>query len=157
MAARTLPPLGNFLFGSVATRVRKDPNGFQIPGLGPIDRAVLDEPRSRQLFLRSFGEAFRAGAEGVVEDQVLVTRKWGFSPEDVPVPVVLWHGRDDRTVPCEVAVRLAARLPLGRARVLEGEGHVSLIVRHGKEVLTDVAEGNRRLKSPSAAIDTQNG
>jgi pimeloyl-ACP methyl ester carboxylesterase len=142
MAARTLPPLGNLLFGSVAARARRDPDGFEVPGLGRIDRAVLAEPRSRRLFLKSFGEAFRTGTEGVVQDQVLVTREWGFSPEEVMVPVVLWHGKDDRTVPSEVAVRMAARLPGGRARVLEGEGHISLLVRHGEEALAELEVGH---------------
>jgi hypothetical protein len=58
----------------------------------------------------------------VVDDQVLVTRDWGFSPEDVQVPVVLWHGRADRTV-------------------LESEGHISLLVRHSQKLLAELAAG----------------
>jgi pimeloyl-ACP methyl ester carboxylesterase len=134
LASRTIPGVGTTLFSSVAARARRDPDGFQIPGLGPTDRAVLNEPGNRQLFIESFNEAFRQGPEGVVEDQVLITRPWGFDPSSIQVPITLWHGAEDRTVPARVAMAIAKRLPYGTLRVLEGEGHVSLVVHRAREI-----------------------
>ncbi len=134
LASRTIPGLGNALFGSVAARAQRDPNGFQIPGIGPVDRLALNEPATRQLFMQSFTEAFRRGAEGVVEDQVLITRPWGFAPSSFRVPTMLWHGSADRTVPSRVAMAMANRIPGGILREVEGEGHISLLAHRAGEI-----------------------
>jgi pimeloyl-ACP methyl ester carboxylesterase len=134
LASRTIPGLGNALFGSVAARARRDPAGFQIPGIAPVDRLALNEPATRQLFMQSFTEAFRRGAEGVVEDQVLITRPWGFDPSSIGVPTMLWHGSADRTVPARVAKAMADRIPSGILREVEGEGHISLLAHRADEI-----------------------
>lgn len=134
LASRTIPGLGNALFGSVAARARRDPTGFQIPGVAPVDRLALSARATRKLFMQSFSEAFRRGTEGVVEDQVLITRPWGFDPSSIRVPIMLWHGSADRTVPAKVAMAMANRIPGGILREVEGEGHVSLLANRAGEI-----------------------
>jgi pimeloyl-ACP methyl ester carboxylesterase len=134
LASRTMPGVGNALFGSVAARARQDPIGFQIPGIALVDRLALTEPATRQRFMQSFTEAFRRGAQGVVEDQVLITRPWGFAPGSIRVPTVLWHGSADRTVPARVAMAMAKRIPGSILREVEGEGHISLLAHRATEI-----------------------
>ena len=45
------------------------------------------------------------------------------------VPVTLWHGRHDAMVPTTHGEWLAERIPGARRRILEDEGHVSLVLR----------------------------
>jgi pimeloyl-ACP methyl ester carboxylesterase len=139
MAARAVPPAGRWMFGSIARRAETDPAGFIPPGLAQVDRGALRDGEPRQRFLSSFLEAYRNGSGGVVDDQVLVTRPWGFDLEEVQTPVSLWHGTEDQTVPSRVAVAVAQSLRQGRLNLQHGEGHVSLLVNHGDRILASLA------------------
>lgn len=139
LASRSIPGLGKLFFGTVANRARRDPNGFEIPGIGPADRAVLNQPAPRRAFLDSFTEAFHQGVDGVVEDQVLVTRPWGFTLDSIRGPVVLWHGAADHTVPPQVAKAMSARIRGSVLRLVEGEGHISLVVNRETDIIAGLA------------------
>jgi pimeloyl-ACP methyl ester carboxylesterase len=139
MAARALPPAGRWMFGSIARRAEADPVGFIPPGLAHVDRDVLEDGELRRRFLSSFLEAYRAGSGGVVDDQLLVTRDWGFDLAEVGTSVSLWHGTEDQTVPPRVAVAVARALQHGRLNLQDGEGHVSLLVNHGNRILASLA------------------
>jgi pimeloyl-ACP methyl ester carboxylesterase len=135
MAARALPPAGRWMFGSIARRAEADPVRFIPPGLAHVDRDVLEDAELRRRFLSSFLEAYRAGSGGVVDDQLLVTRDWGFDLAEVGTSVSLWHGTEDRTVPPRVAVAVAQSLGHGQLNLLDGEGHISLLANHGDRIL----------------------
>jgi pimeloyl-ACP methyl ester carboxylesterase len=133
MAARLVPPLGRLMFGTLAKRANQSPDRFELPGLSAPDRAFLADAEHRRLFLASFLEAFKSGAQGVVADQVLVTRPWLFELAGVRVPVALWHGAEDRTVPVEVARRIATELAQATLAVVGGEGHITTFVVHADD------------------------
>ena len=59
--------------------------------------------------------------------------------EEIAVPVRIWHGREDRTVPVTHGEWLAAHVPGARAHLLEDEGHLSLVARLDR-VLDDLLE-----------------
>jgi pimeloyl-ACP methyl ester carboxylesterase len=139
MAARALPPAGRWMFGSIARRAEADPVGFIPPGLAQVDRDVLKDGEPRRRFLSSFLEAYRGGSGGVVDDQILVARHWGFDLDEVETSVSLWHGTEDQTVPSRVAVTVAQSLRHGRLNLQDGEGHVSLLVNHGDRILAGMA------------------
>ncbi len=44
-------------------------------------------------------EAVRQGTEGCVQDYRIFGDPWGFSLEEIRVPVQIWEGSDDRTGP----------------------------------------------------------
>jgi pimeloyl-ACP methyl ester carboxylesterase len=138
MAARALPPLGRWMFGSIERRAKADPTGFIPPGLAQVDRAALEDGESRQRFLNSFVEAYRAGSGGVVDDQLLVTRDWGFDLAEVETSISLWHGTADQTVPPRVAVTVVQTLQHAVLNLQHGEGHVSLLVSHGDRILASL-------------------
>jgi pimeloyl-ACP methyl ester carboxylesterase len=140
MAARVVPPAGRWMFGSIARRAEADPISFVPPGLAQVDRDVLTDGEPRHRFLSSFLEAYRRGSGGVVDDQILVTRDWGFDLAEVGTSVSLWHGTEDETVPSRVAVTVAQSLRHGRLNLQYGEGHVSLLVNHGDRILAGLAE-----------------
>ena len=110
-------------------------------GIGnPADRAALAEPAVHRSIAQSFAEAFRQGGEGPAQELGLFTQPWDIDPGRVRVPVSLWHGEDDRTVPVIMGRRHAALLPDCRATFMPGEGHFSLIIRNMSTMLADLAQ-----------------
>jgi pimeloyl-ACP methyl ester carboxylesterase len=87
----------------------------------PCDAAVLARIWPSQVAMTA--EAMRQGPDAFVRELVLASRPWGFSLEDVRVPVVLWHGSEDRGAPVETARQVAAQLPVCAATFVEGAGH----------------------------------
>ena len=54
-------------------------------------------------------------------------RDWGFDLGDIRVPVLLWHGEQDRFVPVAHGHWLAARIPGADVRITADDGHLTLI------------------------------
>jgi pimeloyl-ACP methyl ester carboxylesterase len=71
------------------------------------------------------------------DDDLAFARPWGFDPAAIEVPVVVWHGRQDRMVPFPHGEWLAAALPDARARLSDEQGHVSLMT-HPDELVAEV-------------------
>ncbi|MGO9900767.1 MAG: alpha/beta hydrolase family protein [Solirubrobacteraceae bacterium] len=59
----------------------------------------------------------------MVADYLIYSREWGFSAAEVRTEVQLWHGLEDRLVPIEHALALAATLPRCRLFLDPDEGH----------------------------------
>ena len=71
-------------------------------------------------------------------DAQIYAQPWGFSLEDVHVPVRLWHGKQDRAFSFRLAEEVAKRLPDCNARFIDNAGHYSLPIRHMREILEDL-------------------
>ncbi len=74
-------------------------------------------------------EATRGGPACILDDVRLALGPWGFAPREVPGEVLLWHGREDATVPVAQALAHTAEIPGLRATVLDEEGHFFLGAR----------------------------
>jgi pimeloyl-ACP methyl ester carboxylesterase len=80
-------------------------------------------------------EAFRHGTWGLVADIAVLAHSWGFAPADIQVPVYLWHGALDRSVPVAGGRYLADSIPTCRRSVFcSTEGH-ELLHTHWPEIL----------------------
>jgi pimeloyl-ACP methyl ester carboxylesterase len=82
--------------------------------------------------------AVAGGIWGWFDDDMAFTRPWGFDLGGIAVPVVVWQGGQDRMVPFAHGRWLAARLPSARARLLPGEGHLSIVVAKFGEVVDEL-------------------
>lgn len=111
------------------------------------DRVVLAEAPVRDTILASFREAFRTGGEGPAHELGLFTTAWDIDPTRVGMPVQLWHGEADRTVPVAMGRRHAGQLPRATAHFLPDEGHFSLIVRHMRHILATLIAPTGQLHS----------
>lgn len=87
------------------------------------DREVIRRPAERDAAIASFMNATAWGIRGMVEDYLVYSRPWGFSPADIATEVHVWHGMADALVPVEHALQLAASLPACRAFFDPDEGH----------------------------------
>lgn len=106
--------------------------------LQPCDANVLRDIAAFEACFESQRQAWRASAEGLLVDAEIYARPWGFPLEEITVPVRLWHGKKDRSFHWTLADSLGKRIPNCAARMVEGEGHYSLPIRHMHEILADL-------------------
>jgi pimeloyl-ACP methyl ester carboxylesterase len=99
------------------------------------DREAIANAGCWESVTRSYLEAVRKGTDTVLTEGELYLEPWDFSPEEIRVPVAFWHGLADKNLPCDVAKRLAARVPAAEGHWEEGEGHYSLPLRYRARVL----------------------
>jgi pimeloyl-ACP methyl ester carboxylesterase len=110
-------------------------DGVRAANAGVSDREVLQEPTARAVLTQSVLAAMKGGAIGARQDLVIYTRPWEIDFGAVSRPIDLWHGDADNTVPVDHAHWYAANLPGCRLRIMSGEGHYSLPLRHGGDIL----------------------
>ena len=93
--------------------------------LTPTDAAALTGEFAE--YLAYTGRAGLApGSQGWWDDGVAHASPWGFELSAIRVPVLLMHGRQDQFVPFGHGQWLAARIPGVEARLLDGDGHLTL-------------------------------
>ena len=135
--ARRVPWLSGALvavMGSVLARYPQWIFSVLAARLPACDRQVINDERVRPALLASVREAFRQGARGAACDLALYAahNETAFAP--IPVPLYVWHGECDSTVPIAMGRRLAAALN-ATAVFSSGHGHYSLPVRDIEAIL----------------------
>ncbi len=103
------PQVAPSLYGRLAARE-----------LGPADRDVI-RGEGFPVFARMSREAMRQPA-GAAEEYRAWMRPWGFTPEDLDIPVDIWAGTQDQLVDPSWPHRLASRIPNATLNVRDG-GH----------------------------------
>jgi pimeloyl-ACP methyl ester carboxylesterase len=109
-----------------------------LDGGPPADRAVIGDPRWREMLLADVAEALRAGAEGFADDMVALWRPWGFQLDEVPAGVRIWHGAQDTRGAADFEC-LRARLPGARATVWADQGHYGAVPGWSELLASDSA------------------
>ncbi|MEA2621324.1 MAG: hypothetical protein QOH61_234 [Chloroflexota bacterium] len=98
------------------------------------DQQILADPRLRAVMIANATELHRQGGKGLYDEALIMARRWGFPLESVSVPVRVWHGEADVTVPAEMGRYLARVLPDCQATFYPGEGH-HLLYDRWREIL----------------------
>jgi pimeloyl-ACP methyl ester carboxylesterase len=132
------PLLLRMVYWWVARDLRRDPVQFfseYAKVLSETDQAAFAQAEVLNMFSRAATEAFRSGARGVTWDNILMARPWGFSLQDIDMPVLHWQGEADRVVPPSQGQYLARNIPDCRSKFYPNEGHISLITNHYEEIL----------------------
>jgi pimeloyl-ACP methyl ester carboxylesterase len=71
-------------------------------------------------------QAMAAGIEGSWDDCRAQIIPWGFGMDQISIPVLLMHGRRDKTVQFSHGQWLGAHIPGVEARLFDDEGHSTL-------------------------------
>jgi pimeloyl-ACP methyl ester carboxylesterase len=103
----------------------------------PVDQSILARPEVRAMFLASYAESLRSGIDAFAWEVQLAARPWGFALSDIRVPIAVWHGGKDNSVPPVMGQRLAAAIPGAELRLLPDESHLFFLSRW-QEILTDL-------------------
>lgn len=131
-AVPALIPLSKWMIGRGSHR---PPMSWMLKSIPARDREAIHSGSSWDTVTRSYLTAISNGAENLLTDGELYIEPWDFEPEKITVPVRFWHGLADANLPCEVAQKLAKRVPHSEGCWVDGEGHYSLAVFHATEVL----------------------
>ena len=102
------------------------------------DQAVLAAPELRGRMIANSAELYRQGGRGMYDEALVLARPWGFALSEIRVPVHVWHGVQDETVPLAMAEYLARAIPEAHANILREEGH-HLLYRRWPEILAALA------------------
>jgi pimeloyl-ACP methyl ester carboxylesterase len=103
-----------------------------------VDAAALTGEIAEYL-ARSNRRASMQGVVGLLEDNLVMVRPWGFDVGEITVPVSVWQGAHDLMVPFDHGTWLAANVAEARVRLFDDEGHISLW-NHVDEMLADLRE-----------------
>jgi len=127
-----------------------DATGLTMHGaalLPDVDRAVLTTEFGQDL-AATMAEGLRTGVDGWVDDDLAFAAPWGFGLAEIAVPTFVWHGNEDLMVPFAHGQWLSTQIPGARARLQQGEGHLSIGVagldRMFDDLLTTVKEREPR-------------
>jgi pimeloyl-ACP methyl ester carboxylesterase len=101
--------------------------------LTPVDAAALTGELAEYLAFTGH-EGLAPGSEGWWEDAEAQAGPWGFDIADISVPVMVMHGRQDKFVPVGHGEWLAAHVPGVDARILDNDGHLTLLEHRIPEV-----------------------
>ena len=140
--ARRAPTLFYQYLKIMGESVKKNPSAYlerRMSDFSEVDRSFLKTPQGRDFYLDPLIEALRNGPKGIAWDLSLGMQDWGFSPEEVGLPVKIWHGTDDMIVPLEEAEALAGLLPNCSTSFIEGEGQF-MFMSHWKNILDEIVQ-----------------
>ena len=113
----------------------------------PADRSFLTEWGTPDHALAFVREAVRQGTEGCVQDYRIFGDPWGFSLEEIKVPVQIWEGADDRTGPPGYRAFLQAHIAHATVTVVPGEGHLSLLPHQAPAIFAALLGGDHNAES----------
>jgi pimeloyl-ACP methyl ester carboxylesterase len=102
--------------------------------LSPPDLEVFDGALA-DFIVGMFKRGLEPGPEGWIEDDLAFVAPWGFSLDDIAVPVLLLQGEQDLMVPGAHGRWLAGRIPGVDARILPDDGHMTLLTTRMPEIL----------------------
>jgi pimeloyl-ACP methyl ester carboxylesterase len=102
-----------------------------------VDRSAVSGAAATWL-AEVFRESGRNGIWGWYDDELALTRPWGFDVADVEAPVAIWQGSQDRMTPYEHGRWLAAHVRGARAHLLADHGHLSLGVASFGPIVEDL-------------------
>jgi len=107
--------------------------------LAPTDAAALRGELAEYLTTSEQG-GLAPGSQGWHDDNRAHISPWGFDLAAITVPVLLLHGRQDMFVPSGHGEWLAAHIPGVEARLLDDDGHLTLLQNRIPEVHAWLAE-----------------
>lgn len=108
------------------------------------DQEILQDPGNAQYLLFHLREANKQGVDPNVSEVRLVTRPWGFAPEDIKVPTVIWHGTDDTLAPVSPMREMSRKIPDCKFREVPQKGHFLMACPEvWKQILVSVDKAAR--------------
>jgi pimeloyl-ACP methyl ester carboxylesterase len=108
----------------------------------PVDRTVLREWGPADQALAFVREGTRQGTAGCVLDYRIFGDPWGFSLEEITVPVQIWEGSDDSTGPPGYREFLTRHIAQATLTVVPGEGHLSLLPHQAPAIFAALLGGH---------------
>jgi pimeloyl-ACP methyl ester carboxylesterase len=136
-----VPWVVTLMLKRVARQRRINPeNSFikLLDGLPKPDREALSSPEIRSKAMAASADSFQSGVKGHSWEMQLFGRPWDFKMSDLEIPVLLWHGNEDKNILPLTGKMQAEAIPMCTAKFLPNEGHYSLYINHIDEILQEL-------------------
>jgi pimeloyl-ACP methyl ester carboxylesterase len=91
-----------------------------------IDAAALTRELA-EFYAARTKDGLAPGIDGWWDDDQAILTPWGFDLQEIRIPIMLWHGRQDRFVPFRHGQWLAARIPNVHTDLTDDDGHLTLV------------------------------
>lgn len=129
------------LVGRLALRgVQRAPEkyfGRLAQSLCPSDQQVLNDPDLLARLIHRMRQSHFQGARIIIDEYLRLQQSWGVDLGRISVPVLMWHGEDDRVISLGGARALARDIPGAQFRALPGQGRF-LIYQVWQDFLTEL-------------------
>lgn len=134
---KTIPWLTNVMM-KLTFMMLKKPNKMMkqmIKQLPEVDQVFFRDPEIGKAIINSTIEAFRSGVSGSAYEMKLLFKPWGFDLENIKFPITIWQGTLDTQAPISHAKIYANLISGSQLKIVENEGHHSLLKNHIEEIL----------------------
>jgi pimeloyl-ACP methyl ester carboxylesterase len=91
------------------------------------DRRIVADVGIKRQLTRVYAEAVRLSADGWVDDLLAFAAPWGFEPDSIKIPTMLWHGADDTFSPVGHSRWLGEHIPSSVVIVERGSAHFAAL------------------------------
>lgn len=105
--------------------------------LPDVDKALITGEAADRIVAMG-QESFSRGVDGNKIEGRIYAEPWGFELSDITIPVSIWQGTLDVNVPLSNGRMLADEIPDANGNFVEGEGHMSLLINKGDDILADL-------------------
>jgi pimeloyl-ACP methyl ester carboxylesterase len=95
--------------------------------MSKADKALLNIPENEKMVKNVLTESLKQGGRGIVQDFILLCKRWGFSPSEIKVPVHFWHGDEDCYVTLAMAKKNASFIQQAEFSVVPNAGHLAVV------------------------------
>lgn len=123
---------------------RGDRDGLHVYRVPTVDKEVmLANDREMGLnFVESLLEGLKHNGDGWADDDVAFISSWGFNLGEIEVPILLYHGELDNTVPFAHGKWLAKHLRQDKLtkHLLPGQGHISIFAAYRDSMIDQLLE-----------------
>jgi len=121
---------------------RRDPEGYfarTFEESSPPDRALLSQMEIKNMLIPNWVEGISQGVRGFTREGIIFAHPWGFRLEEIAVPVFIWHGDNDASIPLSMAEHIHHAIPCSKLHVLPNEGHF-LLFKYWQEILSEILQ-----------------
>lgn len=105
--------------------------------LCPSDQQVLNNPDLLARLIRRMRQSHFQGARIIIDEYLRLQQSWGVDLSRINVPVLMWHGEEDRVISVGGARALARDIPGAHFRAVPGQGRF-LIYQVWQDFLTEL-------------------
>jgi pimeloyl-ACP methyl ester carboxylesterase len=102
-------------------------------------KQILEDDVLSGAYIGSTKEALKISSKGAAWEFWLFASDWGFKLETLDASrLTIWHGGSDVNVPVGMPDKAVELLPNTEYKRMDSEGHLSVIVRHNEDVLSNL-------------------